>query len=128
MSSIHHHEKCNFHSCLTQASVHGRPLWHLYQGDVFGTHFFGHVQNINSGTSSGAGFMLFHLMQIESFSTNSQPFPIGVGISELAVRHFFANVRLIGYLSEMKLQPVEVSWHGISCWLPLSWAVQLISK
>ena len=41
-----------------QASVHGRSL--LTQGHVSRTHFLGHVKNINSGTSFGAGFTLFH--------------------------------------------------------------------
>ena len=75
----HYHEKFPY-SCLTQASVHGK--------DLSGTHFLGHVLNINSGTSSGAGFTLFHLMQIGSFKSNSQPFPIAVGISGVPTKHF----------------------------------------
>ena len=51
----HSHEKHNFlHSCLTDVSVHGRPL--STQVHVSQTHFLGHVHNINSRTSSKAGF------------------------------------------------------------------------
>ena len=74
------------HSCLPHASVHRRPL--SMQGHLPWTQFLEHVQNINSNTSSGAGFIVFHLMETDSFSPNSQPFPVVDGMSRFAIKQF----------------------------------------
>ena len=70
----------------TKESVHGRPL--QTHGHVSRTHYFGHEQNIISRTSSRAGFTFFHLMQIESFSSNSQPFRLVFLLSALQPNTF----------------------------------------
>ena len=91
--------------------MHRRPF--STSGHFPWTQFLEHAQNINSNTSSGAEFPMFHLMEIDSFSPNSQPFPTGDGMSYFKIKQFLQTNVWYAALLEWRCK-LSRQW-GIEC-------------